>query len=231
VTKPRQRAPDKMGRPRLFDDDTERRMVMDAAVKVMARNGYAAMSVADVLAEVGLSTSSFYRHFTSKEVLLAELVRREAESARRYVQRAIEKAAGPTSALEAWLDAVLDLFFESNKAARTSVFSTPQVMSSPWMTEAILDMRSYPSDPLVEVLRAGHESGQLHSPTPDADAVCIFAMLSNAATSPRAFPGDRAAVRALVVRFAWPALRVGDTAEPSQKRPRRSHRSSTEQVP
>jgi AcrR family transcriptional regulator len=52
------RASDKLGRPRLFDDDTERRMVLDAAVRVMARNDYAAMSVADVLAEAGLSTSA-----------------------------------------------------------------------------------------------------------------------------------------------------------------------------
>jgi AcrR family transcriptional regulator len=221
VTKANAGSSEKMGRPRLFDDDTERRMVMDAAVRVMARNGYAAMSVADILAEAGVSTSSFYRHFASKEVLLAELVRREAESARRYVQRATENAP-ENSALEAWLDAVLDLFFETKKAARTAIFSTPQVMSSPWMTSALLDMRSFPSEPLVEVLRAGHESKQLHSPTPEADAECIFGLLSSAATSPRAFPGDRAAVRAQVVRFAWPALSIAEPPSPGKRKPSRS---------
>jgi AcrR family transcriptional regulator len=215
-----ERTTEKMGRPRLFDDDTERRMVMDSAVRVMAKSGYAAMSVADILADAGVSTSSFYRHFASKEVLLSELVRREAESARRYVHRAIEKTPETTSALEAWLDAVLDLFFQPKRAARTAIFSTPQVMSSPWMTSALLDMRSFPSEPLVEVLRAGHASGKLHSPTPDADAETIFGLLSSAATSPRAFPGNRAAVRAQVIRFVWPALKVVDPPAPVRRKPR-----------
>jgi AcrR family transcriptional regulator len=225
-----QRTSDKMGRPRLFDDNTERRKVMDAAVRVMARNDYVDTSIADILSEAGLSTSSFYRHFASKEVLLAELVRREAESARRYVQRAIEKADEPTSRLLAWLDAVLDLFFESRKAARTALFSTPQVMSSPWMTSAILDMRSFPSEPLVDVLRAGHACGDIYSPTPEADAETIFGLLSSAATSPRAFPNDRAAVRAQVIRFAWPGLHVdapkslGKTVRRSRGNPTRTRR-------
>jgi AcrR family transcriptional regulator len=211
-----QRTSDKMGRPRLFDDATERRKVMDAAVRVMARNDYADTSIADILSEAGLSTSSFYRHFASKEVLLAQLVRREAESARRYVQRAIDKASEPTSGLLAWLDAVLDLFFESRKAARTALFSTPQVMSSPWMTSAILDMRSFPSEPLVDVLRAGHASGDIYSPTPEADAESIFGLLSAAATSPRGFPGKRVAVRRQVIRFAWPGLHVEAPKEPGR---------------
>jgi AcrR family transcriptional regulator len=206
-----QRASEKLGRPRLFDDDTERRMVMDAAVSVMARNDYAALSVADILAEAGLSTSSFYRHFASKEALLGALVRREAESAQRYVERAIEGATNALDALESWLEAVLDLFFEPRKAARTSLFSTPQVMSSTWMAAAFVEMSWVPSEPLVKVLRAGHESGQMRSPNPEADAVSIFAVLSSAATSPHGFIGDRAGVQAQVQRFARGALQIADS--------------------
>lgn len=183
-------------------------MIMDAAVVVMARNDYAALSVADVLEEAGVSTSSFYRHFASKETLLATLVRREAESAKRYLERAVEAAADPEAALERWLEAALDLFFHPKKAVRTSLFSTPQVMSSPWMADAYVELSAIPSLPLVGVLRSGHESGDLYSPTPDADAVTIFSILSRAATSPLEDLGGRAEVRAHVVRFAWPALRL-----------------------
>jgi AcrR family transcriptional regulator len=209
-----QRASEKLGRPRLFDDDTERRMVMDAAVSVMARNDYAALSVADILMEAGLSTSSFYRHFASKEALLAALVQREAESAQRYVERAIAGASNNLDALEAWLEAVLDLFFEPRKAARTSVFSTPQVMSSNWMAAAFVEMSWVPSEPLVKVLRAGHDAGELQSPNPAADAVSIFAVLSTAATSPHGFIGDRDRVKAQVQRFAWGALHISDGSPP-----------------
>jgi len=80
------RESDKAGRPRHFDDDTERRLVMDAAVRVMARNGFADMSVADILAEAELSTTSFYRHFQSKRALLTAIIRRDGESARRALE-------------------------------------------------------------------------------------------------------------------------------------------------
>jgi AcrR family transcriptional regulator len=198
-------------------------MVMDAAVAVMARNDYAAMSVADVLAEAGVSTSSFYRHFASKEALLAALIRREAQSAQRYVESAIQSASGPVPKLEAWLEAVLDLFFQPKKAARTALFSTPQVMSSSWMATAFVEMSSYPSQPLVAVLRAGHEAEVLYSPTPEADAVSIFTVLSRAATLSRSQLRTRKAVRAHVVRFAWPALNVADQEPPTaSSAPRRS---------
>lgn len=71
---------DNLGRPRLFDAETERRMVMDAAVRVMARNGFEYMSVSDILTEAELSTTSFYRHFQSKDKLLAALIRRDGDS-------------------------------------------------------------------------------------------------------------------------------------------------------
>jgi AcrR family transcriptional regulator len=199
---------DKLGRPRLFDDDTERRMVMDAAVRVMARNGYAAMSVSDILADAELSTTSFYRHFQSKDALLAALIRRDGESARRALQRAIEAAPGPVAALEAWLDGLLDQFYEPRKASRTALFTTAQVMASYRMSDELLEMRWMLSEPLVEVLRAGNQAGTLHSPNPQADAVSLFALVSSAATSPHSHRGDREGARAQAIRFAWAALRV-----------------------
>lgn len=221
---------DKLGRPRLFDDDTERRIVMDAAVRVMARNGYAAMSVSDILADAELSTTSFYRHFQSKDALLAALIRRDGESARRALERAIEAAHGPVEALEAWLDGLLDQFYEPRKAARTALFSTAQAMASYRMSEELLEMRWMLSEPLVDVLRAGHEAGSLHSPNPEADAVSLFAVVSSAATSPHAHRGDRKAARAQAVRFAWSALRIDPDAGGARggrrsRQPRKQHAS------
>ncbi len=50
------------GRPRRFEPADELRRLFDAALVVMQRNGYADVAVADILAEAGLSTRSFYRH-------------------------------------------------------------------------------------------------------------------------------------------------------------------------
>jgi AcrR family transcriptional regulator len=210
LTKPGARAVERQGRPRHFDDDTERRMVMDAAVRVIARKSYVSMSVADVLAEAGLSTNSFYRHFDSKDALIAAVVRRDGESAQRSLERVIEAAQDPVAALEGWLDGLLDLFFEPKRAARTALLSTPDIVSSYRVADELMDMRWLLARPLVEVLRAGHKAGVLFSPNPEADAVSMFALASSAAVAPHSYRGDRKAARNHVVRFAWAAFNVGD---------------------
>jgi AcrR family transcriptional regulator len=232
VSKPNGRERDKLGRPRHLDDETERRKIMDAAVLVMARNGYGHMAVGDVLAEAQLSTTSFYRHFQSKDALLAAVIRRDGESAQRALQRATAAAAGPVAGLQAWLDGLLDHFYEPRRAARTALFTSPEVLSSLRMNSEVMEeMRSILCQPLVKVLRAGHRAGVLRSTKPEADAVSLFALASTAATSPRGYPRDRNRARAHVLRFAWPALAIsGDpacSAQSSQRsrQPRKEHAS------
>ena len=74
-------APSRTGRPRRFESEDELRILLDAAMEVMGRNGYVDASVADILREANLSTRSFYRHFESKDQLLCALYRHEAENA------------------------------------------------------------------------------------------------------------------------------------------------------
>jgi AcrR family transcriptional regulator len=210
LSEPPARVSDKLGRPRLFDDDTERRIVMDAAVRAMARNGYTAMSVSDILAKAELSTTSLYRHFQSKDALLSALIRRDGQSARRALERTIEAASGAVAALQAWLDGLLDQLFEPRKATRRALFSGSEVVSSYWMIDELMKMRWMLSEPLVDVLRAGHDAGTLHSPNPEADAIRLFAVVTTAATSPHAYRGGREGARAQAVRFAWAALRIAD---------------------
>lgn len=217
---------EKLGRPRLFDDETERRMVMDAAVQVMRRNGYAAMSVADVLAEAKLSTSSFYRHFSSKDALAEALVRREGRSARRSLQRAIDAASDPVDAFNAWLDALLDLFFQPARAERGAVLGAADVLGSERMTMVTEEMRWLLAEPVVDVLRAGHDAGVLVSPNAEADAVSLFALASRAARAEHGYPGDRGAARAQVMRFAAPALQIPAGAargQPPSRQPGEQH--------
>ena len=51
--------------------------MLDAARELIAEIGYASMSHADITAAVGMGRTTFYEHFSSKEDLLIELVRRD----------------------------------------------------------------------------------------------------------------------------------------------------------
>jgi AcrR family transcriptional regulator len=56
----------------------QRRDLLRAAVRLASRNGYERARVADIVAEAGLSKSTFYEHFGSKEECFVELSRRTA---------------------------------------------------------------------------------------------------------------------------------------------------------
>lgn len=51
--------------------------MLDAARVLIADRGYEAMSHSDITAAVGMGRTTFYEHFSSKEDLLVELVRRD----------------------------------------------------------------------------------------------------------------------------------------------------------
>lgn len=204
-------------------------MLMDAAVRILARSGLHEMFVVDVLAEAGLSTRSFYRHFESKNDLLRALVLRETESVAQSLERAIDRAAGPAAAVDAWLDGLLDAIFEPKRAARAALFMTPAVRTAYPMADRMVDTHWTLSRPLAEVLRAGHEAGFLVSPNPEADAVSMFALVGITAYVPHANLRNRAAVRAQVVRFSWPTLGLSADTAATQgpRRPRRTRRTAT----
>lgn len=197
---------ERRGRRRRFDEATERTMIMDAAIDLMASRGFADLAVTDILDQSGLSTRSFYRHFESREALVVALVRREAEAVARSAQRAIARVSEPVAAIEAWLERLLDTFFDPRQAARSAMFTTPAALAVPPLSQQVAEIRWLLARPLSNVLRAGRDAQVLVSPDPDADAVSIFALLGTLAHTPPTDTMDRAALKRQVQRFAWPAL-------------------------
>ncbi len=59
------------------DGSEVRDQLFDAARRLIGELGYAGMSHADLTAEVGIGRTTFYEHFSSKEDLLVQMVRRD----------------------------------------------------------------------------------------------------------------------------------------------------------
>ena len=118
------------GLPRRYESEDELRLLLDAALVVMERNGYADAAVADILCEAGLSTRSFYRHFGSKDQLLCALFRREAEAAAARLGAKVDAAGDPLSALHAWIDEILSFGHHHTKAARATVLGSHGAMKA-----------------------------------------------------------------------------------------------------
>ena len=64
--------------------------LVDAAVAVMRDRGTADPTVNDILAEAGLSTTAFYRHFPTKDDLFLTLMLHAGETCRAHVEHRME---------------------------------------------------------------------------------------------------------------------------------------------
>jgi AcrR family transcriptional regulator len=181
-------------------------MLVDAAIRVMSDTDDAPLSVADVLTEAGLSTRAFYRHFDSKEALVETLMLRESVSVGRSLARVVAQAPDPVAAVDAWLERFLDVFYEPRRARRAALLSSAAYRESRPSAQMMQEMRRISCAPLVDALRAGHEAGLLHSPTPEADAYSIYNLVTASVDASDVGESDRERTRAHVERFAWPAL-------------------------
>jgi AcrR family transcriptional regulator len=90
------------------DYASEVRRLLDAALEVMRRNGtHSKARVADIVAAAGLSNDAFYRHFKSKDALVAALLEDGAERLARYVKHQMDKEPEPAGKVRRWVEGVL----------------------------------------------------------------------------------------------------------------------------
>lgn len=90
-----------------------RERLVAVAVELFYRRGFAAVGIDQVIAAAGVTKTTFYKHFESKDDLMVAAVRRRDEWESRAWARAVREIAGdddPAGQLLAVLD-VMDLWF------------------------------------------------------------------------------------------------------------------------
>jgi AcrR family transcriptional regulator len=192
------------------DPGDERKLILDAALRVMRQNGYAAAQISDILGEAGLSTRAFYRHFESKDDLLLAVFRDNAESTSRQLSARVLAADTPRAQLEAWVDEILSLGYDRRRARRAALFASGAARRTAGYAEENRRAEQSLIDPLLDVLRAGVRSGDFPAADPDTDARTIHAVVwrfvvDAMAGAPTATFED---ARRHVQRFVLPALGV-----------------------
>jgi AcrR family transcriptional regulator len=86
----------------------EVRKLLDAGLDVMRRCGTTSRPrVADIIAAAGLSNDAFYRHFRSKDALVAALVADGALRLRSYLDHQMEKEPTPEAKVRRWVEGVM----------------------------------------------------------------------------------------------------------------------------
>ena len=87
-----------------YSDEVQR--LLDAGLALMVQ-GERSPRVADIVRRAGLSNQAFYRHFSSKDELIAAVVDAGAHRLEGYLRRQVEKATTAEEQLAAWVRGVL----------------------------------------------------------------------------------------------------------------------------
>jgi TetR/AcrR family transcriptional repressor of nem operon len=113
--------------------------IVDAAATALRANGIDGVSIADIMAEAGLTHGGFYAHFKSKDELLGAALGRAS-------RETIERLSSNQTPGEPRIDAVIDTYL-SPKHAEHAEWGCPLAALGPELVRA--------SDPVRKGLAAG----------------------------------------------------------------------------
>jgi AcrR family transcriptional regulator len=204
MTSPRTRR-----RSKLAPDPDVRRTIVAAALETLREQGVQRLSVAAVLDRAELSTRAFYRHFESKDQVVAAAFLEMAYAEKRRLQRKMTKAGNPVEAVAAWIDGRLDLAFDANiksdlrhvsLEAQSQMFAAPELIQPAY--EEMLK-------PLIEQLNDGLSRSVFHGVDPVTAAQSIQGVVwASTERHWAAADCERAEVRGRAVQFCLRGLGV-----------------------
>ena len=151
--------------------------IMNAALKLCNRKGFAAMSLRDLSKEAGLSMGALYAYFTSKDELLRIMQQQGSLVVVRVLQSHIEGNADPLSRLRRVIHAHLYL---------------SEVMQ-PWFYFSYMETKNFPKQEhkkaiegelftekiLIHIIEEGQEKGIFKPVNPELLGAAIKAMLQD----------------------------------------------------
>jgi AcrR family transcriptional regulator len=164
-------------RDKLGPDPAMRGEILAAASTALRTHGVRGLSIAVVLQQAGLSTRAFYRHFGSKDELVAAVFFQAARVEKRRLKRRMAAASNEIEAVAAWIDGRLDLAFDTNIGSDLrclSLEAQSQTVASPTLIQpAYAEMLA----PLVEALQRGLRSGVFRDVDPATGAQFIHGVV------------------------------------------------------
>ena len=159
-----------------------------------------------------MGTRAFYRHFGSKDELVAALLLEMARVEERRLRRRMASATTEIDAVAAWIDGRLDLAFDDNIKSdlrRVSQEAQSQIFASPNLVRPAYEQLL---KPLIAALQRGLQRGVFHHVDPVTDAQAIHAVVWAGIERQWATGDcDRDDVRERMLRFCLQGL--GVTAE------------------
>ncbi len=153
-------------RRRGLDYADEVRRLLDAALEVMQRNGSSRARVADIVAAAGLSNEAFYRHFPSKDALIAAVIEDGTARLASYLDHQMSKQRTAAGKVRRWVEGIM-----SQAAPRLAEPVLALLFNSGGGPGTLHSGRYPASAPLATLLR--EPLAELGSSHPELDALLL----------------------------------------------------------
>lgn len=171
---PKRRGPGKYDRTKSAEQrrHEQRRRLLAAATTVFAREGYAQATVADIIAEAGVSRQTFYEHFRDLRDALLQLYDHAAGLLFRDVEKRLREIEDPTERLETGVTGFLLLLGEHADLAR--VLTREILAAGPEHAARREAVLSRFSALLTEGIAEAYALGRISRP---ADEMTVYALV------------------------------------------------------
>ena len=200
-----------MARTTGSDGERTEAAIREAALKLLARHGYEAMSMRQLGEEVGVQAAALYRYFPNKEELLFTLLREHMEGLIASWDAARPAALDPFGSLSAFVRNHIS--FHVARRHSTHVSNLELRSLSPAKLTTILRMRNSYEKELRQILRDGAESGAFAIDDVGLTAMAIIQMITGVIVWFR--PDERLSVEEVAETYHAMTMRLVGAAEMS----------------
>jgi AcrR family transcriptional regulator len=156
-----QRKPDAAGRRAYVQQKARTRdsEVLEKAIGIFYRKGFAATSVQDLADELGMLKSSLYYYITSKEALLRRIFEDSHAGAMEVVRAVEEMDAPPLERIHAYLQRYAEWFLDNSE--RASLYAREWRYLTGEFYEEVVAQRAYYDDVLIRLVDEAKERGEI----------------------------------------------------------------------
>jgi len=156
----------------------DREAVLRTAIDVFNRRGFDATSISDLAAELGVTKSAVYHHFSSKEALLSAALDEALEGLSSAVEAAATASDGAPSAVR--LRATVEAAVRILVAHLPAVTLLLRVRGNSDVERSAVERRRHIDERLATLVRHAAEEGDLRGDVdPDVISRLIFGMVNS----------------------------------------------------
>jgi AcrR family transcriptional regulator len=205
---------DVMARTTGSDGGRTQGALRDAALTLMARHGYEAVTMRRLAAEIGVQAAALYRYFPTKEELLFTLMREHMEGLLSTWAAADPVSADPATRLTAFVRNHIRFHVERRHSTHVSNMEL-RSLSRERLT-VILKLRASYEKELRQILREGADDKSFAIEEPAVTAMAIIQMITGVIVWFR--PDERLSVEEVAKTYLGMTLRLVGAATKTKER-------------